>query len=234
MRLWRSASVLLILVTLQFISNRQAPAAGQEALRDIGTRKQGVDWPKFLGPTADSKSTEKGIITKWPKQGPRIVWQRKLGISYDIGTVSKGRYFQFDRIGDKATLFCLNAETGKQIWEFSYRTGYVDLYGYNSGPRASPIVDGNRVYIFGVEGMLHCLRASDGELVWKFDTAKQFGVVQNFFGAGSTPVIDGNLLIAMVGGSPMDAQELPPGRLDLVEGNGSGIVAFNKFSGEVK
>ncbi|MCH7728010.1 MAG: PQQ-like beta-propeller repeat protein, partial [Planctomycetes bacterium] len=138
------------------------------------------------------------------------------------------------RIGDKASLFCLNAETGKQLWEFSYPTGYVDLYGYNSGPRASPIVDGNRVYIFGVEGMLHCLRASDGKLVWKFDTAKQFGVVQNFFGAGSTPVIDGNLLIAMVGGSPKDAQELPPGRLDLVEGNGSGVVAFNKFSGKVK
>ena len=80
---------------------------------------------------------------------------------------------------------------------------------------------------------MHCLDVSDGSLIWRFDTFKEFGVVQNFFGVGSTPVVAGDLLICMVGGSP-------PGSLGLydsygnVDGNGSGIVAFDKSTGEVK
>jgi hypothetical protein len=80
--------------------------------------------------------------------------------------------------------------------------------------------------------MLHCLRVTDGQLFWKLDTTKTFGVVQNFFGVGSTPVIEGELLICMIGGSPASSQEVG-GALDRVEGNGSGIVAFNKFTGAV-
>lgn len=225
---WIPVTAVAIVAIIVAIGNTDEPP-----LKDIGTRTKGSNWPQFLGPTGDSKSLEKGILTKWPKDGLRIVWQRELGTSYDIGTVSQGRYYQFDRTDDNATLFCLNAETGKEIWKFAYPTDYADLYGYNNGPRCSPIIDGNRVYIFGVEGMLHCLHASTGELLWKVDTKKRFGVVQNFFGVGSTPVIEGDLLITIVGGSPKDSQDVPPGRLDLVEGNGSGVVAFDKFTGEV-
>lgn len=229
----RSMFGVVYLVTMLLGAGRLA-ADDEMGLKDIGTRSQGVDWPFFLGPNGDSKSPETGILKKWPKEGPKIVWQRELGISYGIGSVSKGRYYQFDRVGDRATLFCLNAETGKELWKFGYPTSYRDLYGYNSGPRCSPIIDGNRVYIFGVEGMLHCLRASDGELIWKVNTEKEFGVVQNFFGVGSTPVIEGDLLIVHVGGCDDASQDAPPGALDLVAGNGTGIVAFNKFTGEAK
>ena len=128
----------------------------------------------------------------------------------------------------------MNAESGEELWRFEYPTNYEDLYGYNNGPRCSPVVDGDRVYSYGAEGMLHCLNAADGSLVWKLDTIRDFGVIQNFFGVGSTPVIEGNLLIAMVGGSPPESQLLPPGQLDRVVGNGSGIVAFDKMTGEVK
>lgn len=206
----------------------------ESTLTSLWTRQPGVDWPAFLGPAGDSKSLETGILTEWPKQGPRIVWQRKLGSGYGIGCVSQGRYFQFDRYGDSARLTCLNAETGVELWTFEYPTDYSDLYGYDGGPRCSPIVDGDRVYLFGAEGMLHCLHAADGKLNWKIDTAKQFGVVQNFFGVGSTPVIEGDLLIAMIGGSPPESQDIPPGQLDRVTGNSSGIVAFDKHTGEVR
>lgn len=201
-----------------------------EELKTIGARTQGVDWPIFLGPTADSKSPELGILTNWTAKPLRVLWQRKLGEGYGIGTVSKGRYYQADRIGKQARLVCLNAETGEELWKFEYPTEYVDMYGYDGGPRCSPIIDGDNVYMYGVEGMLHCLKAGSGELVWKVDTLRDFGVVQNFFGIGSNPVIEGNLLIVMVGGSPADSEGLS---LDRVVGNGSGIVAFDKLTGKV-
>jgi outer membrane protein assembly factor BamB len=211
-----------------------AEPAAQPAVPNLGTRKRGVDWPCFLGPTRDSKSTETGLVTPWPKEGPRIVWQRPLGEGYGIGSVSRGRFLQFDREEDEAVLLCLNAETGDELWRFAYSTDYSDLYGYNGGPRASPVVDDDRVYIFGAEGWLHCLSLVDGRVRWKVNTSQKFSVVQNFFGVGSTPVIEGDLLLAMIGGSPPEDQQIPPGQLDRVSGAGSGIVAFDKRTGQVR
>ncbi len=193
----------------------------------------GQDWPSFLGGNRDSRSSETGIITDWSSPNFRLVWQRKLGTSYGIGSVSEGKYYQFDRFGDEAKLTCLDARTGEQAWEFSYPTTYADLYGYAGGPRCSPVIDDGRVYLLGAEGMLHCLATADGSLIWKVDTIDKFGVIQNFFGVGATPVVEGDLLIAMIGGSPPEDQQLPPGQLDRASGNGSGVVAFNKKTGEV-
>lgn len=214
-------------------SPRTGPMADVSTLPSLWTRKKGVDWPCFLGPTRDSKSPETGLVAPWPEQGPRIVWQRKLGEGYGIGSVSGGRFLQFDRERDEAVLWCLNAETGAELWRFAYPTDYADLYQYNGGPRASPVIDGDHVYILGVEGMLHCLRLSDGSVAWKVDTTRDFGVIQNFFGVGSTPVVEGDLLLLIVGGSPPEDKNIPPGQLNLVSGNGSGIVAFDKRTGRV-
>jgi len=201
---------------------------------DLGTRPVGVDWPGMLGPHGDSKSPEQGLITPWPEDGPRVVWQRTLGTGYGAPSIARGRLYLFDRIGNQATLFCLNSETGEELWKFGYPTDYEDYFGYNNGPRCCPVVDGNRVYIYGAEGMLHCLDAATGKLVWKVDTFQTFGVVQNFFGVGSAPVVEGDLLIVVVGGSPPESQNFGAASLDRVKGNGSGIVAFDKYTGEVR
>ena len=222
------------------LSAVRAADSEQEALPpDLGTRKSGVDWPAFLGPTGDGKSPEKGILTKWGNLSPEMpglkrVWSKPLGTGYAPPTVSRGRLFLFDRFGDQARLYALNAETGEPLWKYEYDTDYEDLYGYNNGPRCSPIVDGNRVYVHGVEGMLTCVSADEGKRIWQVNTFKDFGVVQNFFGVGSTPVIEGDLLLVMVGGSPPESQRVPPGQLDRVDGNGSGIVAFDKRTGKVR
>lgn len=208
--------------------------AAAELPPDLWTRPEGVDWPAFLGPTGDSKSTETGILTAWEAGVPRLVWHTKLGTSYGAPTVSRGQLFQFDRYGKRARLSCLNAETGEELWRYEYDTDYEDMYGYNNGPRCSPVVDGDRVYILGVDGVLVCVRTLDGKPVWKLDTNKEFGVVKNFFGVGSTPVLEGDLLIVMVGGSPPESHVLAPGQLDRVQPSGSGIVAFDKFTGEVQ
>ncbi len=194
----------------------------------------GSDWPCFLGPSHDGKSTETGILTDWPETGPPIVWHRPLGTGYGIGSVADGCYYQFDRYDDEARLTCLDAASGEFLWKFGYPTDYEDHLGYNNGPRCSPVIDDGRVYLFGAGGMLHCVNGSDGTLVWKVDTAERFGVVQNFFGVGSTPVVEGDLLIAMVGGSPPESQEA--GRYDMgrVQPNGTAVVAFDKRTGEVR
>jgi outer membrane protein assembly factor BamB len=220
-------------------SNPQAEAAAEGSasdgdVPDLGTRRQGDDWPAFLGPTGDSKSSETGIVTEWNATSPRVVWQRPLGTSYGAPTISRGRLFQFCRYGNQARLTAMRSETGEELWKFEYPSAYEDLYGYNNGPRCSPVVDDDRVYILGAEGMLHCLRVVDGRLLWKHDTEREYGVVQNFFGVGSTPVIYHDLLIMQVGGSGPAARSAPPGRLDQVSGNGSGVVAFDKRTGKEK
>ncbi len=194
----------------------------------------GADWPHFLGPTSDGKSSETGILTDWPPEGPPIVWTRPLGTGYGVGSVADGRFYQFDRHGDQARLDCLDSQTGELIWEFEHPSDYEDLLGYNNGPRSSPVIDGDRVYIHGAEGMLHCLRTEDGSIVWKVDTFEQFGVVQNYFGVGSSPVVHGELLIVLIGGSPAECDGLGRFDLDRVIGDGSGIVAFDKRSGKVR
>lgn len=230
---------LLLLVPAAAAADKGKPVApakrpSSSEVADLGTRKQGVDWPGFLGPTGDSKSPETGILHPWPDKGLRLVWKRDLGIGYGGPAISRGRLFQCDRQDDQARITCLRSETGEELWKFEYRTDYEDLYGYNNGPRCCPVVDGERVYMFGAEGMLHCLRVTDGSLVWKIDTAAKFGVIQNFFGVGSTPVVEGELLIVQIGGSPEESKQAPPGALDQVIPNGTGIVAFDKRTGEVR
>ena len=224
----------LCLVAVLAVVVRTAAAPPDNPKRDVPPALRGTDWPRFLGPAGDSKSLETGILTEWRPNGPPVVWHRKLGISYGIGSVAGGRFFQFDRHEDRARLTCLDARTGKFLWKSEYPTDYEDRLGYNNGPRCSPVIDEDRVYLYGAEGMLSCVRAQDGKPLWKVDTVKKFGVVQNFFGVGSTPVVYGDLLLVMVGGSPSESQGAGRFEMDRVQGNGTGVVAFDKHTGEVK
>ena len=108
----------------------------------------------------------------------------------------------------------LDAGTGEPIWKYEYPTSYRDDFGFDPGPRASPVVAGGQVYTFGAQGVLTCLRFSNGSKIWSVDTHKEFGVRKNFFGAGATPLIDGNRLFQNVGGA-----------------DGSGLVAFDRDTG---
>ncbi len=162
------------------------------------------------------------------------MWQVSLGTGYSSPVTSEGRLFQFDRHAHSARLRAVESETGKPLWQFEYPSDYVDSFGYDNGPRASPVVDGDRVYTFGAEGMLHCVDSRSGKPLWKVDTMAEFGVVKNFFGVGSTPVVFEDLLIVQVGGSPAEAAQAAPGALDQVQPNGTAVVAFDKLTGKVK
>ena len=195
--------------------------------------EEGSDWPDFLGPQRNGKSTEKGLDLDWPDAGPPVKWTVALGAGYGAPAVSRGKVYHFERYGQEDRLICREAETGRELWSAASPTQYSDLLGYNNGPRCSPVVDDDRVYTFSAEGLLQCFRADTGEAVWKVDTRADFHVVQNFFGVGSTPLVFGDTLIVNVGGSP------PGGPPDIytargrVASSGAGVVAFNKHDGSV-
>ena len=224
----------LLQITFLFVLfDSEAYVETNSQIPDLRTRKSGSDWPSFLGPTGDGKSPEKFPIEPWPISGPPLIWRTKIGESYGAPTISRGRLFIFDRHQNLARLSCMRSESKKLLWQFEYPTDYRDMYGYNNGPRTCPVVDNDRVYIYGPKGILHCLNVLDGALRWKIDTSSQFNVVPNFFGVGSTPIIEDQLLIVQVGGAlPTEARDVYQAQGEIV-GNGSGIVAFNKISGQV-
>lgn len=217
-----SLQLLLFVILFSIVASVGVDTAAQES----------AEWDRFLGPTQNNKSDAKGILKDWSDDKLKVLWKFPLSESYGICSIQDGLLYQFDRIDGKEVLICLDAETGKENWRQGYAVDYLDLYGYNRGPRCSPILDEEFVYTFGVTGVLYCRNKQTGEVVWQVDTSEKYGVVQNFFGVGSTPVIHNNLLIVMVGGSPEESQSIPPGRLDLVKPNGTCIVAFEKGTGK--
>ena len=157
------------------------------------------DWTSFLGPTHNAVSTETKLLKTWPQGGPVLLWEMKKGSGYSAPAIQGERLIFFHRVGDNEVAECLHPETGARLWQFSYAVQYQDRYGYNNGPRSSPLIDAGRVYTYGAEGILHCLKLETGEVVWKRDLSADFAIKQNFFGVGTTPLIEGNLLIVNVG-----------------------------------
>jgi outer membrane protein assembly factor BamB len=160
------------------------------------------DWPQFLGPRADGTSTETGLLDKWPANGVPILWKMQTGTGYSAPSVRGERLVMHHRVGNEEVVECVAAATGKPMWRHAYPTRYQDPYGYNSGPRCTPLLTSNLCYTFGAEGKLLCLDLPTGRKLWERDTAREFQVPEAFFGVGSTPILEGDRLIVMVGGQP--------------------------------
>ena len=204
----------------------------QSPITSLWTRKTGEDWPRMLGLQYDSTSSETGIRTDWGKTGLRIVWTQKTGEGYGNGVAALGRWLQFDRFQSKERLTCYEAETGSELWRSESSVVYGDAYGYNNGPRCSPVVDGDRVYTYGVAGRLACVGLSNGQTKWEIDVNEKYNVIQNFFGVAASPLIYGDLIWAMVGGSPENQRGLTINDLPRAKPNGVAMVAFDKLTGE--
>ncbi|MCX7885726.1 MAG: PQQ-like beta-propeller repeat protein [Verrucomicrobiae bacterium] len=157
------------------------------------------DWPWFLGPTHNMMSAETNLLKKLSPAGPPLLWQLDKGESYASPSVRGERLILFHRLGDREVVDCLHARSGKPFWRFAYPTAYRDRYGYNHGPRASPVISHDAVFTIGAEGKLHCLELGNGKLRWQRDVVAEFKLKQNFFGVGSTPLLEQDKLIVNVG-----------------------------------
>jgi outer membrane protein assembly factor BamB len=162
----------------------------------------GDDWPQFLGPRGDGVSAETGLISAFPAGGPRVVWQKAVGAGYSAPSVRGNRLVCHHRVGDEEVIECFEAGTGTSLWRHAYPSRFVDPYGYNNGPRGTPRLTGDRCFTFGAEGRLLCLELESGRRVWERDTAQDWEVPEAFFGVGSSPVLEGERLLVMVGGQP--------------------------------
>lgn len=160
------------------------------------------DWPQFLGPERNGISAETGLLDRWPVSGPSLLWEKKIGTGYSAPSVRGERLVLHHRVGAEEIVESSEAATGKPLWRYSYPTTYEDPYGYNNGPRCTPLLTSDRCYTFGAEGKLLCLELATGKLVWQRDTAKDWNIPSAFFGVGSTPILEGDRLIVMIGGQP--------------------------------
>ncbi|MDA1272451.1 MAG: PQQ-binding-like beta-propeller repeat protein [Verrucomicrobia bacterium] len=160
------------------------------------------DWTQFLGPLGTGVSSETGLLDRWAESGPPVLWSKAVGTGYSAPSILGGRLVLHHRLKNEEIVECLDAATGERVWRFAYESRYVDPYGYNNGPRCSPVLTPTRCYTFGAEGKLVCLNLQTGKLVWERNTAKEWEIPPAFFGVGSTPILEGGFLLVMVGGQP--------------------------------
>jgi outer membrane protein assembly factor BamB len=188
-------------------------------LVSLATTVSAVDWPEWRGTGRQGMWLETGIIQRIPTGGLKVKWRVPVGPGYSGPAIARGRVFLLDHkrtTGSHVSerVVCLDEGTGKVLWTRNWETDYRGL-DYPNGPRATPTVDDDRVYVLGAMGSLRCLRTADGSEVWSSDFVRDFGASVPAWGMSSAPVIVGAKLIAIAGG----------------KGNAK-VVAFDKHTGK--
>ncbi len=177
------------------------------------------DWPEWRGKGRNGIWTESGILDKFPEKGLTAVWRTPIHGGFAGPAVAAGRVFvtDFKRSSRKKGMeraLCLDEKSGKILWTREWDADYQGI-SYDTGPRATPTVDGDRVYIVGGSGTLLCLNARTGDVIWRKDYVKDYRMQMPTWGIASAPLVDGDRLIAIVGGQP-DAK----------------VIAFDKMTGK--
>jgi outer membrane protein assembly factor BamB len=188
------------------------------------------DWPQWFGPQRDGVWRETGLLDRFPKDGPKIVWRASLGTGYAGPAVVGDRVYVMDRQHDrgpdgkvlppkpqgysgKERLLCLDAASGKEVWKHQYDCFYN--LAYASGPRVTPVVKDGRVYALGAMGDLFCLDAKTGKPVWSKNLCAEHKLDKPpFWGYAGHPLLEGDLLYTLAGGP------------------GSAVVALDKNTGK--
>jgi outer membrane protein assembly factor BamB len=162
------------------------------------------DWPNWRGPHRDGKSLE-SVLASWPAKGPKVLWQADLTGGYSSVAVADGRLFTQAKVKAEETILCFDAVNGKKLWEFRYPCDYEDYKAtldqrFKSGPRATPAVDGSRVYTIGAAGDLFCLDVRTGKKIWHKSLLKMADRKLPEYGYCNSPFILGDRLFVHPGG----------------------------------
>ena len=158
-----------------------------------------ADWPQWLGPKRNGVSVEKGLLTAWPEGGPEVTWRQPLGKGFSSIAVSGNRLYTMYAGSEGEFVVCLSAADGKPLWRVRTGAYYKEGQG-GDGPRSTPTVDGDRVYVLGAQGLLLALRAADGGEMWRRDLVEEFGSDVPRWGFSTSPLVEGDLVLIEVGG----------------------------------
>ena len=215
-RLLVGVKLCLVVMTTIFLADCSATEpTSADSTPATSKLRSGQDWPKFLGPDGTGVSQETNLISDWPDTGPQVIWKQPIGTGYSAPSILGDRLVIFHRQEDEEIIECRNAATGETMWTTSYPSTYSDPYGYNNGPRCTPLLTEDRCYTYGAEGKLVCTDLKTGKQLWQRDVKADWKLPQWFFGVGCTPILEDDKLIVLVGGQP-----------------NSGVVAFDAETGK--
>jgi outer membrane protein assembly factor BamB len=175
-----------------------------------------ADWPRIFGPAGDATLPPQPLAWPAPGQPWEVAWTLPLGEGYSGPSIRDGKILLYQRIDDQEVLDCLDLATRQRLWRHTHPTQYVDQYGYNNGPRATPVIDGSLVYALGAEGKLHAINWADGQTRWTRWLNRDYRVPQDFFGVAGSPVVAGSQIVVGVGGK------------------GAGVIGLDTLTGETK
>lgn len=159
---------------------------------------EAADWPHYRGPNYDGVSSETGWSSTWPANGPKVLWEREIGIGFASMAVMDGRVYAMGNIDDHDILYCLDAETGKEVWKTSYACPLLNK-NHEGGPCATPTVEGDAIYTLSKNGDAIRFKAATGEIVWHQHLNKDLGFKHPTWYFSSSPLLIGNLVILNVG-----------------------------------
>ena len=181
------------------------------------------DWPQWRGAERLGLWTETGILDEFPDEGLTVTWRVPVNGGFSGPAVADGRVFVLDYVETEPRtmdgterLVALSEDTGEILWTHEWATTYRMLtFSYATGPRATPTVDGDLVYVTGATGRIFCFDAETGAVIWEKDTVAEYDTSIPIMGTSSAPLVDGARVICLVGGEP-DAL----------------VMAFDKHTGE--
>lgn len=160
---------------------------------------QAADWPTFRGPDRTDISSETGLLKQWPTAGPKKVWMNEdAGLGYSGFAIVGGTLYTMGSRDAVEYVIAIDTATGKEKW--SAEAGALLTNGWGDGPRATPTVDGDKVYALSGKGTLVCLNAADGKKLWSAEMVELGGKVPGW-GYCESPLVEGNLVVVTPGGA---------------------------------
>ncbi|GAB5442539.1 MAG: PQQ-like beta-propeller repeat protein [Fuerstiella sp.] len=158
------------------------------------------DWPQILGPNRNGIAADDEQLIAWPSDGPKEVWTADVGQGFAGVAVRGDTVILFHRTDEREVVEARSATTGRQQWAQPAAVDYRSGMSSDSGPRCVPLIHEDRILVFGIAGQLRCLAWNDGSEIWSRDTWKDFGAPEGYFGAGSSPLVIGDVVVVNVGG----------------------------------
>ncbi len=169
------------------------------AIATLSGQSASTDWPQWRGAERNGISRDTGLLRQWPRTGPTLAWTAsQLGAGYGSIAVAGNRVFVQGMKNRQSVVTSLDRASGKAVWSVALGSSQENDRG--SGPRGTPTVDGDHVYVLTENGDLVCLMAADGKVVWRRNILKEFGGRNINWLVSESPLIDGNRLIVTPGG----------------------------------